>query len=162
MGALRGALLLSACIGPAGGVTAWALDLKIPDWGERPVDVAPAPKSGEPCDRCGVIRSIKEISLQRPVNVPQGFRSDPDNSGPGSSIPVGAVISIPLGSGAGNPFVGGVGTPEMRERLSATEYEITIRLDDGGYTMVQRKDGLAFRVGDRVRVQGTQIELLAP
>lgn len=144
------------------GVAAWAQNIKIPDWRERPAAVAPLPKAGEPCERCGVIRSIKEISLQRPVNVPQSFRSDPGYSGPGGSMPVGAVIYVPFGAGSDKPYVGGVGTPEMRERFSATEYEITIRLDDGGYTMVQRRDGLAYRVGDRVRVEGIRLELLVP
>ncbi len=77
-------------------------------------------------------------------------------------MPVGAVISIPFGPGSEKPYVGSVGTPEMRKRLSATEYEITIQLDEGGYTMVQRPDGLTYHVGDRVRVEGTQLELLAP
>ena len=77
-------------------------------------------------------------------------------------MPVGAVISIPFGPGADKAYVGGVGTPEMRQRLSQTRYEITVQLDDGGYTMVQRPDGLAYHVGDRVRVEGTQLELLAP
>ena len=40
--------------------------------------------------------------------------------------------------------------------------KITIQLDDGGYTILQRPDGLAFHIGDRVRVEGTQLELLAP
>jgi outer membrane lipoprotein SlyB len=144
------------------GVIAWAQTIRIPDLRERPAAVAPAPKAGEPCERCGVIRSIKEISLQRPVNVPQELGGDPGYSGPGDNMPVGAVISLPFGPGSSKAYVGGVGTPEMRERFSATEYEITIRLDDGGYTMVQRRDGLAYQVGDRVRVQGTQIELLVP
>ena len=48
------------------------------------------------------------------------------------------------------------------ERFSETTYEVVIRLDGGGYTMVQRADGASFRVGDRVRVRGTQLELLAP
>ena len=77
-------------------------------------------------------------------------------------MPVGAVISIPFGPGAGKTYVGGAGTPEMRERLSQTQYEITVQLDDGGYTMVQRPDGLTYQIGDRVRVEGTQLELLAP
>jgi len=32
----------------------------------------------------------------------------------------------------------------------------------GGFTFVQRRDGARFRVGDRVRVEGTQLTLLAP
>jgi outer membrane lipoprotein SlyB len=63
---------------------------------------------------------------------------------------------------SGKSFVGGVGTPEMRARFSETTYEITIRLDNGGFTTVDRRDGASFRVGDRVRVEGIQLTLLAP
>lgn len=144
------------------GISAWAQNIRIPELRERPAATAPHPKKGEPCEKCGTIRSIREISLSRPVNIPQSFRSDPGYSGPGGMTPVGAVVYVPFGAGSGKSYVGGVGTPEMRERLSATEYEITIHLDNGGYTMVQRRDGLAYRVGDRVRVQGVQLELLVP
>jgi len=33
---------------------------------------------------------------------------------------------------------------------------------DGGFTTVQRADGASFQVGDRVRVRGIELELLAP
>jgi outer membrane lipoprotein SlyB len=72
------------------------------------------------------------------------------------------VVALPLGAGTDKPFVGGVGTPEMRERFTETAYEIAIRLDNGSDALVQRADGASFRVGDRVRVMGTQLELLAP
>ncbi len=145
------------------GMAAWAQNIRIPDLRERPAAVAPGPKAGETCERCGVIRSIREITVQRPVNVPQQFRSDISAaSGPGGTNPVGAVIYVPFGAGTDKPYVGGVGTPEMRERFSETEYELTVLLDNGGYTMVRRRDGLAYRVGDRVRVEGTQLELLVP
>lgn len=154
--------LLAAAPALAVGMAVWAQNIKIPELRERPAATAPHPRKGEPCEKCGTIRSIREISLQRPVNVPQEFRSNPGYSGPGGTTPVGAVIYVPFGAGTDKPYVGGVGTPEMRERFSATEYEITIALDAGGYTMVQRRDGLAYRVGDRVRVQGVQLELLVP
>jgi len=85
---------------------------------------------------------------------------DPIDQGLSTPVRVGAVVALPLGGGGGKPFVGGVGTPEMRERFSETTYEVAIGLDNGGYTMVQRADGASFRVGDRVRVQGTELELL--
>jgi hypothetical protein len=153
---------LAAVAALALGVAAWAQNLKIPDLRERPAAVAPAPKPGEPCERCGVIRSIKEITVGSSFTVPQQYSGDPGSSGLSGPVPVGAVISLPFGPGSDQPYVGGVGTPEMQKRFSETAYEITIRLDNGGYTMVQRRDGLAYRVGDRVRVAGTQIELLAP
>jgi hypothetical protein len=153
---------LAAASALALGVSAWAQNIKIPELRERPAAVAPHPKAGEPCEGCGVIRSIREVTVRRPVNVPQEFRGRPGDSGPGGTTPVGAVVYLPFGAGTNKPYVGGVGTPEMRERLSETEYEITILLDTGGYTMVRRRDGLAFRVGDRVRVRGIQLELLVP
>lgn len=154
--------MLAAVPALALGAAAWAQNIRIPELRERPAATAPHPKKGEPCERCGVIRSIREMSVRRPVNVPQEFRSNPGYSGPGGNTPVGAVIYVPFGAGTGKPYVGGVGTPEMRERFSETEYEITILLDSGGYTTVRRRDGLAYRVGDRVRVQGVQLELLVP
>lgn len=143
-------------------VAAWGQNIRIPELRDLPAATAPHPKKGEPCEKCGVILSIKEVSVRRPVNVPQEFRSNPGYAGPSGDMPVGAVIYVPFGAGTDKSYVGGVGTPEMRQRFLETEYEITIKLDSGGYTVVQRRDGLAYRVGDRVRVQGIQLELLVP
>ena len=75
---------------------------------------------------------------------------------------MGAVIYVPFGAGTDKPYVGGVGTPEMQKRLSETEYDITVRLDNGADTIVRRSDGLAYRIGDRVRVTGLELQLLVP
>lgn len=150
-----------ACLVLVLSAAAWAQTIRIPDLGEPPRQVAPAPKPGEPCGKCGVIQSIKEIGMGNAFTVPRAYPSDSVDRGI-SNMPVGAVISIPFGPGSDKASVGSVGTPEMRQRLSDTQYEITIQLDDGGYTMVRRPDGLAYHVGDRVRVEGTQLELLAP
>ena len=144
-------------------VAAQAQTLRIPDFREPEARVTL--KQGEACLKCGMIRSIREVQVSRPVNVPESFRTDPIDRGPGSNVYVGAVVALPLADSKeqpGKPFVGGVGTPEMRERFSESTYEITIRLDDGGFTQVTRRDGASYRVGDRVRVSGTQLELLAP
>lgn len=148
-----GALVCAAAV-------ANAQPIRIPDFRETAPRAALKP--GEACDRCGVIRSIREVQNQRPVAVPKAFQSDPMDRGPGSTVLVGAVVALPIGESTDKPFVGGVGTPEMRSRFTETAYEMVIRLDSGGHTTVQRRDGASFRVGDRVRVQGTQLELLAP
>jgi outer membrane lipoprotein SlyB len=139
---------------------AYGQPIRIPDLREPPRATL---KPGEACERCGTIRSIREVRLSRPVPVPRAFQNEPMDQGLGSTVIVGAVVALPLGGDPdkNKPFVGGVGTPEMRERFTESTYEVTIRLDDGGYTMVQRADGASFRVGDRVRVQGTQLEQLA-
>ena len=139
---------------------AQAQSIKIPDFRDPPRATV---KPGEPCERCGTIQSIRQVQVRRPVNVPQAFQTNPIDQGPTSPVLVGAVIALPFGGGGSDkPFVGGVGTPEMRERFSETTYEIVIRLDDGGYVRIDRPDGASFQVGDRVRAQGTQLELLAP
>lgn len=140
---------------------AYGQPIRIPDFRDTtPVALKP----GEACQKCGAIRSIREVQVGRPIPVPEAFRTNPRDTAPGSDIYVGAVVALPLGEGKEQqkPFVGGVGTPEMRERFSESTYEITIRLDEGGFTQVTRRDGASYRIGDRVRVQGTQLELLAP
>jgi len=139
-----------------------AQSLIIPDFRQAPRETARGPRPGEACDRCGVIRSIREVRNQRPVPVPQTLQSSAmSSSSMGGDVRVGAVIALPTSEG-GQSFVGGVGTPEMQDRFAETTYEITVRLDNGAFTMVQRRDGANYRVGDRVRVQGVQLELLAP
>ena len=134
--------------------------IKIPDFREPPRATV---RPGEPCARCGTIQSIRQVQVTRPVNVPRVFQNNPmDQQGPASPVIVGAVVALPFGGSGEKPFVGGVGTPEMRQRFSEMTYEIVIKLDDGGYARIDRFDGASFQVGDRVRVQGTQLELLAP
>jgi outer membrane lipoprotein SlyB len=151
--------LLAAGAALSTTVLVQAQSIRIPDFStERPA--ATTLKPGETCDNCGVIRTIREIQSQRPVPVPKGFQSDQPDGGLGSDVFVGAVAVLPMGEGSGKSYVGGVGTPEMRSRFTETSYEITVRLDNGSYTVVQRSDGAQYRVGDRVRVQGIQLELV--
>ena len=138
---------------------AHAQSIRIPDFRDPPRATV---KPGERCDQCGTIRSIQESQVQRPINVPKAFQNEPRDQGLASPVIVGAVVALPLGEGKDKPFVGGVGTPEMRERFTETSYRIVVQLDNGGYTSVQRADGASFRVGDRVRVHGIELELLAP
>jgi hypothetical protein len=158
---IRVYLCLSAVASFCLFAAAYGQSIRIPDFRDTtPVALNP----GEACPKCGVIRSIREVQVARPVAVPEAFRSNQGGEGLGSDIYVGAVVALPLGEGKeqGKPFVGGVGTPEMRERFSESTYEITIRLDDGGFTQVTRRDGASYRIGDRVRVSGIELELIAP
>jgi hypothetical protein len=150
--------MLAATLLPAG-----AQYLQIPDFRNAPPPAAAASRPGAPCEHCGVIRSIREIQSQRPVAVPQVFQNPQMGSGPDTVMRVGAVVALPTSEGPeSQPFVGGVGTPEMRARFSESTYEITVRLDTGAYAVTQRRDGSRFRVGDRVRLRGIELEQLNP
>jgi hypothetical protein len=159
MRGVAGSVMAACAIGLF--LRAEAQSIRIPDFRNEPPAAVPGPRVGEACERCGVINSIRQVSTQRPVPIPQSLQTNPVDQGPGSSVLVGAIIALPTGEG-GRPYVGGVGTPEMQARFTETSYEIVIRLDAGGYTQVTRQDGGHYRVGDRVRVMGTQLELLAP
>jgi len=155
-------LLVAGFLPLVAAMPAQAQHIRIPDFRNSPPPAATAPRAGEVCDNCGVIRSIREIQGQRPVAVPGVFQNDPvDHGGPGGPVRVGAVVALPMSENPRDqPFVGGVGTPEMRARFSQSTYEITVRLDTGATTVTQRRDGANFRVGDRVRVRGIDLELL--
>ncbi len=135
------------------GAPAPAQTIRIPDFRN---EGAPA----NMCADCGIVRSVREISTRRGVNVPPGVGRPPGASGgPGSeSNLVGGVFMHSFGAGSSETFVGGVGTPEMQQRLGETGYEITVRMADGSYRRIERRDGSRFQVGDRVRLTQGAIE----
>lgn len=142
---------------------AFAQYIKIPDFRNSSPPSAAAPRAGEVCDNCGVIRSIREIEGRRAGALPNSLQPDPaDRGAGGSTVRVGAVIALPMSESGGGSYVGGVGTPEMRARFADSSYDVTIRLDSGATTVVSRRDGGRFQVGDRVRVRGIDLELVAP
>jgi hypothetical protein len=156
--------LAAACaLGTA--LAASAQSYRLPDLKPPPPRVAPAPRVGEPCDVCGRIASIREVSTLR---APTGSALAPvpggaDHSSPTQQNLIGAVIHLPLGGPrTDKPYIGGVGTPEMHARMRETTYEIAVRLDDGTIRLLRRADGTLFGVGDRVRwLGGDELELLA-
>jgi hypothetical protein len=150
----------------AGGIafTAFAQSYYIPlDLRPPPPRVARAPRAGEPCDACGRILSIREISSMRgPATAPAAPLPGGDPGDPNRQSPIGAVIYLPLGGqGADKPYIGAVGTPEARERMRQTSYELALGMDDGTYRFVRRDDPSSFAVGDRVRwLSADDLELL--
>lgn len=156
-----GKLLIAGLLSLGAVMPARAQYVRIPDIRNSPPPVA-VPRAGEVCENCGVIRSIREIQDQRSISTPRTFQNEQIDQGGPSAIRVGAVVALPMGNNPNNEqaFVGGVGTPEMRARFSQSTYEITIRLDNGASSTVQRRDGGSFRVGDRVRLRGIELELI--
>lgn len=150
--------LLAAFLGAA----AWA------QGGDKPLDLRPPPEApaaaGSVCKACGEIRSIREIHVGRTAPVPNASPGESVGSRPGTDDwrVVGAVAYVPIGSGTENERwrVGAVGTPEMQSQFGETSYEITVAMDSGERRSLQRRDGLRFRVGQRVTLRSGELEVL--
>ena len=116
------------------------------------------------CPECGTVRVVREISRSKAL--PRvGTATDPRVSlgyvtGPGSTLPVGPMMSKRWGATAdGGVSVGALGSKAMIEQYSDVTYEVIVRLDAGGYTRVEGEGLYDLRVGDRVRVVNGQLEL---
>ena len=138
---LRTFVVLGAVCGAAFGA---AQPIQLPDFREE------VRSQNALCNNCATVRSVRELTPTRD-RVPANPVTNPPVGTPRSEVLVGAVFYHPL-SETSEGFVGGVGTPEMRARFAGTSYEITLRMDDGSYRLVERRDGARFQPGDRVRV----------
>ena len=133
----------------AAGVSALAIaqPILLPDFREEV-------RSTALCNNCATIRSVRELTKAQNQTPRNPMTTAPIGT-PHQEVLVGAVFYQPL-SESSEGFVGGVGTPEMRARFATTSYEITLKMDDGSYQRIERRDGGRFQPGDRVRVvQGT-------
>jgi outer membrane lipoprotein SlyB len=108
------------------------------------------------CKDCGTVESIREVQESRNV-LPAGSTTP---AGVASAQPIGLVMYIPLGrkTGTDSPYVGSVGTRQWQQRTSSTQYEFTVRMDDGSFRFVPRQGVSDFAAGDRVKVTELQIE----
>lgn len=115
--------------------------------------VQPAPPAI--CRECGVIESVREVKQQ----------------GQGSGVGAvaggvaGAVLGHQVGSGRGRDLatvVGAVGGAvaghQVEKQVKAdTSYQISVRMDDGSVRTIHQATPPAWRIGDRVRVQGERL-----
>jgi outer membrane lipoprotein SlyB len=127
---------------------------------KSPPAVAPALAGPAPaCDRCGKVESIREVAVKDQWT-PLGSVPSSSDLGPTGV----AVYQIGPGfSNQGQVLVGAAGGGVYQTRANQrnrTRWEIVVKMDDGsGRSVVQNYEPLLV-VGDRVRVFGSQIELL--
>lgn len=117
----------------------------------------PAFQVSEPSARVGTVVSITQDSVQ---NVHSGV-------GTVGGALIGGGIGSLFGGGSGQTVAtvvgavgGGYAGTRAAQRSHTFVWRIGVRYDDGSVATVQQTTAPALRVGDRVRVTGSGIELL--
>jgi len=125
---------------------------------------APKPTSPEACDRCGTIASIRQAA-SKDSWTPLGTVSSSGGAGTSDLAPM-AVTQYQVGrdlSKQGTVVLGAAGGMAYQSRPSALNvqrWELVVHMDDGSVRTVTQNYQPMLQSGDRVRVFGSQIELL--
>jgi outer membrane lipoprotein SlyB len=129
----------------------------------QPSGSAQAAPGTTTCDRCGKVETIRQASTQTQW-APLG--SVPSVSASGSDLSPSSITAYKIGkdlSNQGQVMIGAAGGAVYQSRpnqRNATRWEIVVRMDDGSTRSVTQNYEPLLQVGDRVRVFGTQVELL--
>jgi len=164
----RGVLLFLAAAmisGTAAAQTAAPAPLPpppLPAEGSAPRSAA-AP-TADTCDRCGTIQTIQRVAA-KDTWAPLGTVSA-TSVGAGDPIGSSPVTMYEIGRGfskKGTVMVGAAGGAAYGARpkeLNAPRWEVAVKMDVGGVRLVTQNYEPMLREGDRVRVLGTQLELV--
>jgi outer membrane lipoprotein SlyB len=113
--------------------------------------------SEQPMARVGTVESITQDSVQNVPNAVGVIGGALIGGGLGSLIGGGTGKTVATVVGAvGGGFVGN----ELASRDQTLVWRIGVRYDDGSFATVQQTQAPGLRIGDRVRVTSTGIELL--
>jgi outer membrane lipoprotein SlyB len=118
---------------------------------------------GQRCDACGVVVSIS-VSSQDESWTPLGVvtSAQPTSTSPGSTE-MRSMYAFGSEGSRGMVMVGAAGGAVYARRpgtYQKRKWDVTIRMDGGAQRVVTQAYEPLFREGDRVRVMGTQVELL--
>lgn len=125
---------------------------------------ARAPAHADTCDRCGKIESIHPVTAKDQWT-PLGTVTS-SALGAGSNGNPSAVTMVQIGPGFSNQgavligAAGGAAYGTRPDQLNRQRWEIIVRMDAGGARAVTQNYEPMLREGDRVRVMGTQLELV--
>ena len=133
-----------------------------------PWATAQGPRAADDCDRCGKVESVRPVTGRDPWT-PLGTTaagvagSNPSDSPSGN--PTG-VTMVQIGKGMtkqGTVLLGSAGGGMYKTRpaeLNAKRWEVVVRMDSGEKRSVTQNYEPMLHEGDRVRVMGTQLELV--
>lgn len=110
-----------------------------------------------PAARTGTVESIQTHTVQNVPNAVGAIGGALIGGGLGSLIGGGSGKTVATVVGAiGGGFLGN----EVASRDQTLVWVIGVRYDDGSYATIQQTSAPGLRIGDRVRVTSTGIELL--
>jgi hypothetical protein len=117
------------------------------------------------CDACGVVTSIA-VSTERQQWTPLGTTGVNTATASGRMTDATTQFSIgPQLKNQGLVVVGAAGGATYGKRPNAYEkprWDVTVKMDRGGTRVIPQSYEPMLREGDRVRVLGTQLDLLNP
>ena len=127
--------------------------------GSPPAAPAGAATATAACDRCGTIESIRQAAVKEQWT-PLGSMPSSADIGPSGM----AMYQIGKGlTNQGQVLVGAAGGTAYRTQptqRNITRWEVTVKMDDGSTRALTQNYEPLMQVGDRVRVFGSQIELV--
>ncbi len=120
-----------------------------------------------PCDNCGTVTDIRQTT-EKNGWTPLG--TVVPSAGPGDSIgTTGRVTSAfqigPQGKNQGLVILGSAGGGSYAKRPDSYQqprWDVDVKMDAGGTRTLPLRYEPPFQPGDRVRVYGTQLELVQP
>jgi len=116
------------------------------------------------CGNCGVVASIA-VATQQEHWTPLGVVTASPSMMSGESVDGRSLVAFGPGGKRELVVIGAAGGAVYSRRpnnYQKRRWDVTVKMDDGAQRVIAQAYEPFFREGDRVRVMGTQLELVEP